>query len=121
MQIQRFGIEIRRVGNLDNLFKDVDMVLSRNNVPINSVNTDIQKGAIAHALQKMIKVDGWFDICTVDRCIDICQVVISSERYKVYRALHCIHWNEMDPDYRNLIIAMILDDFRGILNYQSNK
>lgn len=37
----------------------------------------------------------------------------------VAHALHCMHWNEMLPDFRKTIVAMILDDFRAILNPES--
>jgi hypothetical protein len=80
------------------------------------VSVELQRQAIAHALQKMMKADSWFNVCTIDRCIDICQVVIPKERMNIYNAAHCIHWNEMDSDYRQLLMAMVLDDFRSILN-----
>jgi hypothetical protein len=30
-------------------------------------------------------------------------------------AAHCIEWSEMLPDYRQMLVAMVLDDFRTVL------
>lgn len=116
MQLQKFGIEIRKIGNTENLYKDVDAVLKNYNIPKGSVNTDIQVQTIAHALQKMLKTDRHFSICTVRECVKISQIIISEERMNIYSAAHCLNWNEMLPDYRNMLVAMLLDDFRTILN-----
>lgn len=113
--MQAFGIEIRKA-NKSNLFNDVDMILLRNGIPSGGVSRDVQTQTVAHALQKMIKPDHWLDICCIKECANICSVCIPAERMAVYHACHCIHWNEMLPNYRQTIIAMILDDFREILN-----
>jgi hypothetical protein len=116
MQIQKFGIEIRKLGNLSNLYKDVDMVLSNYKVPSGEVTKSAQAATVAHALQKMLKTDRYFDVCTIKDCVEVCKIYIPYERMSIYRAVHCVHWNEMLPDYRQLIIAMVLDDFRSVLN-----
>ena len=114
-----FGIEIRKVGSAKSLYEDVDRVLKNYNIPKGSVSQDLQVSTVAHSLHKMIQVESYFNICTVDHCVKICQIIIPAERYKVYHAIHCMHWNEMLPDYRQTIVAMILDDFRTILNPDS--
>lgn len=117
--MKRFGIEIRKANTIGNIYEDVDRVLS--NVPIGSVNKEIQTQAIAHALQKMVKVDSSFDVCTIRTCISVGQVHVLSERMDIYRAAHCISWNEMTDEFRTTLIAMVLDDFRNILNPQHEK
>jgi len=34
----------------------------------------------------------------------------------IYNCVHCMHWNEMLPEYRQTVMAMVLDDFRSVLN-----
>ena len=62
MKLQKFGIEIRNIGNVQALYEDVDRVLEMNNFEV------IQTKTIAHSLQHMIKVQNYFDICTIKNC-----------------------------------------------------
>jgi len=113
--MQKFGIEIRKVGDTKNLYKDVDLILKRNGVESNYVSDIAKQRTVAHALQRMLEPDRYFDVCTIDSCIKVCSICIPAERYAMYRAVHCIHWDKMLPDYRQLLVAMVLDDFRVIL------
>jgi len=102
------NFELRRKGKVGNLYSDVDLIL--NNI------VDVERQTVAHALQKMIRVDSYFDICTIRNCAVVCKVVIPQERLDIYSAIHCIHWSEMTKEYAQMIIAFVLDDFREILN-----
>lgn len=113
MQLQTFGIEIRKIGDVNSLYKEVDIVLKKSEVkdlisPIVAVQT------VAHSLQKMFEMGRHFDICAIRSCAQICQICIPKERMNVYEAIHCLSWSEMLPDYRQTIIAMVLDDFRCV-------
>lgn len=110
-----FGIEIRRTGQVSGFFSEVDNVLSRYGIPQGGVNADVQRTAVAHALQRMLQADHWFDVSCVRDCQKVCQVVISAERMAIYSTAHCMHWSAMLPDYRNQLLAMVLDDFRSVL------
>ena len=114
--LQKFGIEIRRIGNTQNLYRDVDLVLKNAGLNRGSVNQNIQASSAAHALQKMFQTGKYLCVCTIENCAKICSVCISMERIDIYRANHCIYWNEMTPEHRQILMAMILDDFRAILN-----
>lgn len=116
MKLQTFGIEIRKIRDTTDLYADVDLVLANNSIPKGGVSKEVQSQAIAHAIQEMIKPDKFFSICTISECVAICGICISGERLAVYHACHCIHWRDMLPDFRQSIIAMLLDDFREILN-----
>ncbi len=116
MQLQKFGLEIRKIGSLQNLYKDVDNVLANYKIPPNSINTGVQSLTVAHSLQKMMNVDSHISVCTIKDCAILCGLVIPKERMLVYSAVHCMHWNEMTPEYRQVITSMILDDFRSILD-----
>jgi len=114
--MQKFGIEIRKIGDVKALFADVDLVLKKFNMNPQSVSDEAKASTVAHALQKMLKVESHFSVCTITNCANICQVCISKERLDLYHAAHCISWNEMLPDYRQCLVAMILDDFRTVLS-----
>lgn len=110
--MQAFGIELRRVNTLPALFQEVDRTLAK----MSLVNT--QAMAVGHALHKMIGQDRHFSVCTVDKCAEIAQVVIPIERKRIYSSAHCMDWGAMTPEFRNTLIAMVLDDFRAVLYSQ---
>lgn len=111
-----FGIEIRRYGSAKGLYDDVDKILGMANIPSKGVNGDIQKITVAHSLQKMLTSQAYFDICTIKNCQQVCQIHIQKDRLDIYSSIHCMHWSEMLPDFKQTIVAMVLDDFREILN-----
>lgn len=113
--MQKFGIEIRKIGDTSNLYNDVDTVLSKFGMKTREVSDFAKIQTVAHSLQKMLKVDNYFNVCTIDNCANVCQVCISEDRKNIYRAAHCMNWSDMLPDYRQLIVAMVLDDFRCVL------
>jgi len=107
--MQVFGLELRKANNIQNLYKDVDVILK---------DFDVNKmriGAVAHSLQKMLQSERYFDICVIDKCIKLTQIPVSKERYDIYSSQHCINWNEMSSEFRQVLIAMVLDDFRSVL------
>ncbi len=106
--MKAFGIELRKSGS-QSIYEDVDLVLKGQSFQM------VQRQAVAHSLQKMMRQESWFDICTIRNCVEVCQVHIPKERYDVYQAIHCVRWNEMLPDFRTMIVAMVLDDFREVL------
>lgn len=115
--LSRFGIEIRKIGDKKSFFKDVDSILEASGMESKKVTGDIQVQATAHALQKMI--DGnHFSVCTIDNCRKMCGIVILKERQDIYDAIHCLNWNEMLPDFRQQVIAMVMDDFRSLFEEQ---
>lgn len=116
MQIQKLGLEIRKIGSLNNLYKDIDTVLKNYAIKPGEINATVQANAVAHALQKMVSVDQYCDVCCIRECASLCQICISEERMTFYRTQHCIRWKEMLPEFRQILIAMILDDFRSVLN-----
>lgn len=114
--MKAFGLELRRVGSMPGLYSEIDSVLQRYDIPQGGVSKEVQTATVAHALQNMMRVDHHFSVCAVRDCIKVCQVCVSEERMAVYNAAHCISWNAMTHDYRQSLIAMVLDDFRCVLN-----
>lgn len=115
MILRQFGIEIRRIGGAKQLYEQVDATLVKHALK-QGVSGNVQALATAHALQKMLKTESHFSICAIRDCADMCQIPIPIERMQVYQSAHCIGWNEMTPEYREVLVAMVLDDFRTVLN-----
>lgn len=109
MKLERFGIEIRKIGTVTALYEDVDKILQNHDV-------NVKRQTVAHALQKMLKPGNWLNVCSIKECAKVANVYIEQERMDIYRAVHCVNWNEMTDEYRQLIMAMVLDDFRCVLN-----
>lgn len=116
MTERKIGIEITNKSESKKLFEQADILLDKNNIPPNGITREIQAQTVAHALQKMIRNDVYFSVTTLEKCANVCGIIISKERMNVYDTIHCMNWNEMIPEYRLMIISMILDEFRGILN-----
>lgn len=114
--LQKLGLEIRKVGSTSNLYRDVDLILQNHHVPSGGVSSNVQVASVAHSLQRMLNTKSSFDVCCIRDCAEICQIVIPADRLAVYRSIHCMNWSEMLPDFRQMITAMVLDDFRQILN-----
>lgn len=111
--LKKLGIEIRKIGDSKAFYRDVDSVLAAGGIKTGEITFDIQASAAAHSLQKMF-TSSYFDVCTIRNCSDLCGIIISKERMLVYQTQHCIHWNEMLPEFRQQIMAMVMDDFRPI-------
>ena len=111
-----FGLELRRKGNLNNIFSDVDAVLKANGVVRNThFPPDVVRLSVSQSLQTMFQKQ-YFDICAVKACADTAQMHIEKQREDFYRSLHCVSWGEMLPETKSLLVAMVLDDFRDVLN-----
>lgn len=112
MQLQRLGIDIRKIGSTKNLMSDVDLVLKANGMEHGTVSVSVAMESIRHALYEMMKPDKFFSVCVMNKAIDVLNIHITSERMNIYRSVHCISWNNMLESFRTTLIAMILDDLR---------
>lgn len=97
------------------MFDDVDRVLRQYGMEEEPVSRKVRVKTVAHALNRMMKMDKWMDVTTIKSSAEICNICIPKERMRIYKTIHCVHWNEMEKEYRTMIIAMVLDDFREIL------
>lgn len=112
MIVTSLGIEIRKLDGVRDLYREVDRVLAKptsQKVPVSIATT-------AHALQKMLRPHTHFDVCTIRNCAQVCEICIPDNRMEIYRSIHCMNWSEMTPEYRETVIAMVLDDFRAVLS-----
>lgn len=113
--MKALGLEIRKRDTVQGVFEDVQRVLERYGIPEEGISRAVQVKTTAHALNRMLQPGRWMDVTTIDRAAEVCGFAIPAERRRVYGAIHCVHWNEMESEYRTMIIAMVLDDFKLIL------
>lgn len=118
--MKAFGIELRRANSIVNLYEDVDKTLANAGLqPGQPINANIQIQSVAHSLQRMFDPEKYCDVCCIRECAQLCGIYIDSKRMQVYSTQHCVRWNQMIPEFRQTIMAMILDDFRSVLNYSA--
>ena len=71
------------------------------------------KETVLAALSKMF-TGGYFDICTIDKCLKLTRSIPNGHDYDCLSALHCVHWKDMSPDLRKTVfdttIKMMLCD-----------
>lgn len=119
--MKAFGLELRRANTIANLYEEVDATLARAGMADGCVSESMSRDTIAHALQDMISRSRHFSVCTIDTCANVWGLVIPKERVNIYRAAHCIDYADMTEEYRRRLIAMVLDDFRCVLNPEGNE
>jgi hypothetical protein len=110
MRIQKLGIELRKIDDVKSLYRDVDLVLQNHKPETVALQT------VSHSLNKMMRPDKYVSICGIDECAKVAGIVIPAEHRNIYQAVHCMSWSEMTDDYRQFICALILNDFRTVLN-----
>lgn len=115
-----FNLEIRKNGDFRSIFKDVDSILAKHGMVSGQTSIKVAKEAVAHSLQNMLKRN-YFDVCTINNCSEASLIKISSARRAIYHTAHCIHWGDMTLDYKEQLIAMVMDDFRTLFEPQLNK
>jgi len=109
-----FGLQICKKGDFNAIYRGVDDVLKKHEIIPGGTSKNIARQSIAHALQKMIKRDSMFDVCTITDACKIACIKLSSERRDIYSLAHCICWGDMTSDYKEMLIAMVMDDFREL-------
>jgi hypothetical protein len=108
MILSKLGVQVRKIGSIEDLYKEVDMVLSK------PMDTMIMQ-TVAHGLQQMFNPNKHLDVCFIRTASSLAGVIIPQEKMDMYHILHCMSWSEMEVEFRTNIMCMILDDFRPAL------
>jgi hypothetical protein len=53
----------------------------------------------------------YFDITVVDACLKLSGCIPDRKDYEALRALHCVHWNEMEKDLREMVLLKTMQMF----------
>lgn len=77
-------------------------------------NTEINQLIVATALRKMF-TGGYFDICTLDKCIELMGFVKGNggKSYDRLRTLHCISFKDMPAEIAERLPCWIGDCMNG--------
>lgn len=64
------------------------------------------------SLDKMFQ-RGWFDICVVRECVKLLKVSLFNTSHTMDRlhVIHCVHWDQMPVELRDMIPEMISEVF----------
>ncbi len=72
---------------------------------------DIEIMAAKAAVKKMMR-DGYVSICTIDKILEMSGGIPDSKDYNILRALHCVHFSDMEPELRRglpVLISRVLE------------
>jgi hypothetical protein len=69
--------------------------------------------ALKLALKRMFS-QSYFDICTIDKCLKLTGSIPSADIYKVMNTVHCVHYADMDAQFRQWLFE------QSILMFQNN-
>lgn len=106
--LQKLGLEIRKIGSIEDMYREVDLVISK--LPNNFLSQ-----TIAHGLQEMFQPSKHLSVCFIKQAAEATGIIIPRDHIQTYEMLHCISWSAMEANYRAQVMALILDDFRPIL------
>jgi len=73
-----------------------------------------RKLAIEELLDKLFKKH-YFDICTLDKLIELSRITPNHAVYKELSAFHCKHYSEMSTELRQMIQQKVVECLRGDL------
>lgn len=73
---------------------------------------DAKRKIAQTAIERMFRSSGWVDICTIDKCCEMLRIVPPKDHHDMLQALHCVHWNEMDQETRDIVKMCVLDIFK---------
>ncbi|HKV75748.1 MAG TPA: hypothetical protein VJN95_14600 [Gemmatimonadales bacterium] len=76
------------------------------------MSDDFSRQAVTVAILRMFRPDGYLDICTIDQCLKVVNVIPPREDYEALRVLHCVHWKEMPTVVREEAVRRIMALFR---------
>ena len=69
---------------------------------IPSVKRMVVETALNHLFEKK-----WFDVCTLREIIEVMGVSRDTDAYKQLSALHCVHYDRMSPEMKQVLPMLI--------------
>jgi len=95
--------------NIQALLKASDEILGENKheIPENI------KGQATLSWLKENFGNNFFSVCSVDNIARMNEIVISSEKRDFMTTLHCVKYDNMTPETKEYLFAMLVDLFRG--------
>lgn len=73
----------------------------------------IKGQASLSVLKNITQNKKFFSICEIDALAKMNNIIFSVEHREFMSSLHCIQWDEMHPDTREYLFALLIDYFKG--------
>ncbi|WP_175762263.1 hypothetical protein [Burkholderia anthina] len=73
--------------------------------------SEIDQMIIVASLNKMVKT-GFFDICTLERCMELANISPPGSAMRRFQALHCVNFNDMPETLRTALLDAIRSCFQ---------
>lgn len=70
--------------------------------------------AIRQGLNDLFNESNHFSICKFEKLVELARIFPPEELTRHLNTLHCVHWNKMDPDYRQQIQHQIIAAFMPV-------
>ena len=67
---------------------------------------------VGTAMRGMIQ-KGWVDICTIDKCLKLSNIIPRAQSHELLHALHCVHFTDMPDELQARVPALLRDVFNG--------
>ena len=71
----------------------------------------VKKLVVETALNKLFTKE-WFDVCTLDSILKVMDISRETEAYKQLSALHCVHYNRMSPEMKQVLPMLVNEALR---------
>ena len=118
-----FGIEITRKSTVKEIYRQVDLALKKHNITSGEITVELRVQAIEHKIQSIFN-KSFFSVTYIKELSEFSFVkIIGTQRYSIYRALHCMQYADMTDVFRNTLKKMVLEDFGVFINkdYENTK
>lgn len=83
----------------------------RTALPTGQKEASFEHAAIVIALRHMFNTKTYFDVCSLDAALQTAAIHITDEQKAPFRALHCIHYANMPPGFKEQLAARVLELF----------
>lgn len=76
--------------------------------------------AVILALKKLFS-DNYFDVTSLNRIALLADIIIPSDKQKLFNTLHCVHYNTMSREFREDLAETIQNQFEEYFEIESHK
>lgn len=73
---------------------------------------DFERGALALGVRRLFCEDKFFSINQFDQLLELAGISITKEERKAFAVLHCVHYSEMPPTFRDELHLRVIAIFQ---------
>lgn len=87
---------------------------------MNLTDRAFKQEAVIIALNKLFS-DGWFSVSNLNSIAALAEIIIPSEKQKIFQAIHCVSYNTMNKEFREDLTELIHDIFKEFFELESHQ